>query len=161
VPSSEGTGSASKRVEAAGLVLGLTAAALAPWILYLAVSLPQSHTVQHWRIVWTGFDVALATSLVATALAALGHRWWLSDVAAATATLLLVDVWFDILTAANVREVVAAALEASLAELPVATLCVWLALDARRLLRPVATSRAAPRRREADRVRPRSVGHAA
>jgi hypothetical protein len=118
--------------------------------------------------VWTGFDVALAASLVATALAALGHRWWLSDVAAATATLLLVDAWFDILTAATVREVVAAALEASLAELPVATLCVWLALDARRRMRPVATSRpshtdaeGARRRPRADRVRPRHVGHAA
>ena len=35
------------------------AAVLPPWIVYLAVSLPDQHDAEQWKLVWVGFDIAL------------------------------------------------------------------------------------------------------
>jgi hypothetical protein len=54
--------------------------------------------------------------------------------AAITGTLLVCDAWFDVLTAQPGSELLESLAEAGLAELPLAALCFWLAVDSERTL---------------------------
>jgi hypothetical protein len=49
--------------------------------------------------------------------------------AAVSGTLLVCDAWFDLLTSRTTSELVQAALEAALVELPLAALCFWMAIN--------------------------------
>ena len=97
---------------------------LLPWIAVLGMTLPDVVAAQHWRLAWTGFDAAEATGLLLTA-------WLLGRgdartplVATATATLLLADAWFDVVTAGD--ELVFSLLMAGL-EVPLALACLSVA----------------------------------
>jgi len=111
-------------------VLGIFALALIPWTFIYIAALPAHHVTRHWDAIWVGFDLAIAVMLGATALAARFGRDWLPAAAAASAALLAADAWFDVGTADPGRPLVVAALEAGLAELPLAVLCIWLTVDA-------------------------------
>ena len=100
---------------------------LLPWLAVLANSLPEAAVVSNWRMVWIGLDAAEAVALIATGLLTVrGHRLH-PLTATAAATLLVVDAWFDTMTAAPGADQVAAAAMALGAELPLAVLCVVLA----------------------------------
>jgi hypothetical protein len=103
------------------------AVVLVPWSAYLAVSLPQRSLSQHYRGTWVGFNVALI--LVLARLAWLAHhrdpRVILT--AAACATLLLTDAWFDVTTAAPGSAHNEALLSAVFLEIPTAILSGLLA----------------------------------
>jgi len=73
---------------------------LAPWSLLLAESLPTTTRAWDWNVAWTGLDVAEAVAALLTAvlLARRDERGRLA--AAAGATLLFVDAWFDVCTSA-------------------------------------------------------------
>jgi hypothetical protein len=111
-------------------VLGLFGLALIPWTFIYIVALPAHHVTRHWDAIWVGFDLAIAAMLVTTALAARFGRAWLPAAAAASAALLASDAWFDVGTADPGRPLLVAGLEAGFAELPLAIMCVWLAVDA-------------------------------
>jgi hypothetical protein len=129
-------------------LLLLAAGLLLPWVAYLVVTLPSEHTAAHWDVAWAGFDVALAALLAAVAVAALRRSWWLEGAATAAATLLVVDAWFDALTARSGTELAAALGEAVLVELPLAVLCLLLARAAKRRIQLLAAAeQAQPRRR--------------
>ena len=117
-----------------GTALLVGALVLVPWTLYLAYTLPARHRVVHWDAIWVGFDLALALALLLTAVAAIRGRPWLAIPATASATLLVSDAWFDVLTARGAHEVTTALLEAALVELPLAALCVWMALRVERVI---------------------------
>src|SRR5581483_9873131 len=89
------------RCGAAGAVLAAAAVALVPWTVALTVILPSRHLADHWDLAWTGFDVVLACSLLATAAAAARSRRAVQPLAAASAALLFCDAWFDVLTASS------------------------------------------------------------
>ncbi|WP_206785146.1 hypothetical protein [Amycolatopsis sp. MtRt-6] len=98
---------------------------LLPWIAVLGTTLPDVVAAQHWRLAWTGFDAAEAVGLLLTA-------WLLGRgdartplVATATATLLLADAWFDVVTAGD--DVVFSLLMAGL-EVPLALACLAVAV---------------------------------
>jgi hypothetical protein len=112
--------------------LALAAAFLLPWALWLTKTLPSSHVSRHWDLAWGGFDLGLALALALTATAALRSSPWLSAAASATGTLLLVDGWFDVLTAREGSELAVSASGAVLVELPLAALSFWIARDAAR-----------------------------
>src|ERR1700733_1200648 len=76
---------------------------LLPWIGYIAVSLPSRQLSPNYDIAWAGFDVLLLAGLAATAYFALRRSRYLTTAASATATLLLVDAWFDCLTTPAAR----------------------------------------------------------
>jgi hypothetical protein len=122
----------------AALLLGGVAVGLVPWILYLTYTLPQHHVTNHWRIAWDGFDVALAAALVATAIGVARNAPWLEGVAAAAATLLLTDAWFDIVLSQGSGERLEAIALAAIAELPLAFFCLWIALNAERAVRTLS-----------------------
>jgi hypothetical protein len=120
---------------------------LIPWTLFLAYTLPTRHHVVHWDAIWVGFDLALALALLLTAITAIRGRPWLAIPATASGTLLVCDAWFDILTARGTHQIATALLEAVLVELPLAGLCVWMALRVERiLLRRIANRRVIPRK---------------
>jgi hypothetical protein len=120
---------------------------LAPWTVFLAVTLAAHDTTSHFRILWVGFDVGLGAAILATGLAALRFSPWLEAAAAAAATMLVCDAWFDIwLSSDDTKELITAIVFAVVAELPMAALAFWIARDAERFVAQLerATSRVGP-----------------
>lgn len=115
-------------------LFGLAALALAPWIVVLVRILPSAHRAAHWDLAWAGFDTALAFLLLGVAVAAWRRSPWLEGAATASAALLAVDAWFDVLTASGRAELAAAIAAAALVELPLAVLCLLLARRAARVV---------------------------
>lgn len=98
-----------------------------PWTIWLSFSLPVSHQDRNWNLAWTGFDCALICSLALTAYLAWRKSGWVVLAATATATLLLTDAWFDILTARIGPEYATSLVSAACAEVPLAALSLWIA----------------------------------
>lgn len=109
-------------------LLAFTAVALIPWTLWLTFSLPSRHVSDHYDVAWVGFDIGLALALGLTARAVFRGSRLLAPLAAATAAMLVCDAWFDIVTS-NSGERLEAALRAIFAELPLATICAYIAYD--------------------------------
>jgi hypothetical protein len=108
-------------------ILAVAALVLIPWAIALGQMLPSRHVADHWDAAWTGFDVILAMSLIATAYASLRRRDLVRGLAAVSGTLLLCDAWFDILTASTGTDLEIAILLAAFGELPLAIVCFLLA----------------------------------
>jgi hypothetical protein len=125
---------ATGRMVAVGWVFAVLAALMVPWTAYLAISLPGAHQAVHYDLAWGGFDVALLVVLAATAVAAVRRSRWLPVSSASLATMLLVDAWFDVVTAPTREELVAALAMAVLVEVPLAAVCGWLAVRGQSLL---------------------------
>jgi len=114
-----------------------TAAAvfLLPWIVFLAVSLPKRDLDRHYDVAWVGFDLLLAFAVIRTAWFAHRIDPRVQIPATATATLLVVDAWFDVITAGNRSQFLEALLMALLVEVPAAVFSLYLV---RRVNRQVA-----------------------
>jgi len=144
------------------LALGAVAVALVPWTAYVSVTLPARHVTHHWDVVWTGFDVFEVSAIVATVFALRRHSPLLPVVAAVAGTALVTDAWFDVVTARPGRELGWSLLGLA-GELPLAAICLWLALDA--ISAPAGPASAAdprpterPGRSAAAQARPRTAG---
>lgn len=114
-------------------VLWLLAAAaffLAPWTMWLSHSLPPTHLARRWGIAWGGLDVGECVTLVLTAYLGLRKSGWVIIAGSIAGTLLLVDAWFDCVTAAVGREYLFSLLAAACAELPLSFLAFWVAYKA-------------------------------
>jgi hypothetical protein len=107
---------------------------LIPWTIYLSQTLPVREVSPHYNLAWTGFDVLLAVSLLATGTCVIARSKYLALAAASAATLLVVDAWFDITTSPAGGDFFWALVMAALAELPLAVACGWLAYHAEHLL---------------------------
>ncbi|MFF5173012.1 hypothetical protein ACFY3U_10295 [Micromonospora sp. NPDC000089] len=105
-----------------------------PWIGYLAVTLPRHAVTVHYRAAWVGFDLGLVAMLALTALYAYrGHRQ-VVIAASGTATMLLVDAWFDVTTTPAGPDLLLSVLLAALVELPLAAVCLWIARHGDRMV---------------------------
>jgi hypothetical protein len=125
-----------------------------PWTVYLAATLPEHSETRNYRAAWVGFDLGLVALLVVTAhLAYRGNRH-VAVTATATATALVVDAWFDVITAPHTADLVIAGLTALLGELPLAGLCLWITLHVDR----VVARRLRQLARRADREATRGTG---
>jgi hypothetical protein len=116
-------------------LLGLTAAGLLPWTLWLTFTLPSRHVTEHYDVAWVVFDCALFCAFAATAFCAVKASQWLVPFAAATGTMLVCDAWFDVATSIGTNDSLEAILEALLAELPLAAVCAFIVYDVERFLR--------------------------
>jgi hypothetical protein len=105
---------------------------LLPWTIYIAGSLPFRQVSTNNDAAWAGFDVLLMLTLASTAYFALRRSRYLATAATATATLLVVDAWFDVLTTPGVQRIESIAL-AVFVELPLASVCIWLSWHAQQL----------------------------
>ncbi|WP_344504341.1 hypothetical protein [Dactylosporangium maewongense] len=123
---------AGERTRRRFVVVVVTAALfLIPWVAVLAWTLPPRYLAGHWRATWVGFDLVLAAALAATAWAAARRRQVLLLTAVVSATLLVCDAWFDLMTAAGPDHWVSLG-TALLVELPLAA---WLLYVAHHLIR--------------------------
>ena len=111
------------------------AAVTLPWIVFLWLRLPSRDLSEHYRLAWVGFDLMLALALARTGWTAWRGLDHVELPAVASATLLIVDAWFDVTTASTRTGAGAALLTALVVELPLAALCVWIAMNAERVRR--------------------------
>jgi hypothetical protein len=106
---------------------------IVPWIVYLALTLPGHQRTVDYDIAWVGFDCAMCVVLAALAYCALRRKPATEPLAAVAATMLVVDAWFDIVTSEEGTHLMFAVLSAVLAELPLAIICAWVAVNAERV----------------------------
>ena len=115
-----------------GPLFALFSVLLLPWTIYIAGSLPSRQLSPNYDAAWAGFDVILLVALASTAYFALRRSRYLSTAATATAALLVVDAWFDVMTTpANQRA--ESILLAAVVELPLAAVCMWLSYHTQQL----------------------------
>lgn len=105
----------------------LAAVLLLPWIGYLAVTLPRRQFDLHYRAAWVGFDVLLVVAITRTAYMAFRVDQRIQIPATATATLLIVDAWFDVTTSAGRGQVLEALVLAVGIEIPAAIFSIYTA----------------------------------
>ena len=116
----------------AGKLYIMLAVVLLPWTIYLGVSLPSHHLSSHWDVSWTGLDIGIVTTLIATGLFAYLRSIWVVIAAASTGSLVLVDAWFDIMSEHSPALFREALILAFLFEIPLALMSYYLAAHALR-----------------------------
>ncbi|MFG2354066.1 hypothetical protein [Streptomyces sp. NPDC048521] len=114
--------------------LGAAAVLLVPWMVVLAVTLPDSTRVDNWRLAWLGLDALTAAGCATTALLGMRDDPRARLTASATASVAVLDAWFDI-TTAQAGSALVQALLCAVAEGALAVACVALALSGQ-LARP-------------------------
>ncbi len=117
------------RARSRRMALAYAAAAvlLIPWTVYLAVTLPRRDIDTHYRGAWVGFDILLVVAILLTAYYAFRMDDRVQLPATATATLLIVDAWFDVMTAGRRANLYQAVLMALCIEIPAAIFSLYLA----------------------------------
>ncbi|MGW7239034.1 hypothetical protein [Streptomyces sp. NPDC054804] len=118
------------------ILLGSSAVLLVPWMVVLALTLPTKAEVHHWSLAWIGLDVLMAMGCAATAVLGLRGDARARLTASATASVAILDAWFDITTSAVGTELLEA-LGSAVAEAGLAAACVFLALSKGRQSEPV------------------------
>ncbi|MDN3359634.1 hypothetical protein [Actinomadura sp. DC4] len=126
-----------------GWLVIIVGALMLPWVAGLVFILPTRHEAAHYGASWIGFDLALCGMLIRTGWLAQKGREHIELSAAMTGTLLLVDAWFDVVTADNHKELALALLFAFVGEIPLAAFCLWIAgrVEFRRQRRAEAMAR--------------------
>src|SRR5689334_12417890 len=137
---------ASRRARWVGPLFAVLAVLMVPWTAYLAVTLPSHATAAHYDLAWAGFDVGLFLVLAWTAWAAVSSSRWLPVAASLNAAFLVIDAWFDVITAPGHRELAMALASALLIELPLAAVSIWLAVNGQRIFEHQVTLRVLRRR---------------
>jgi hypothetical protein len=117
-----------------GPVFAVLAIGTVPWTVYLAMTLPEDIETRNYRWAWVGFDAGLIALLVLTAYLAYRGQRYVAMTATATATALIIDAWFDVMTAPHSGDLLVAVLTAVLGELPLAGLCIWVSLHVNRVI---------------------------
>lgn len=100
---------------------------LIPWTILLSLVLPPHYISQHWDIAWVGFDAFECLLFALTALLALLHSSWTAMVSTMLGTTLLIDAWFDIMTARPDKDAHIALIEGLFLEVPLALLSFAIA----------------------------------
>jgi hypothetical protein len=116
-------------------LFGALAILLIPWIIYLGYSLPPHTISRHYNVSWVGFDLLLLFALSRTAILAYHGRRDVQLPAIVTATLLVVDAWFDVTSAHRGWPLAQSLLLAVFIELPLAGVCLYVARRVERLTR--------------------------
>ena len=109
------------------IFFAISAVLLVPWSVLLWQSLPPDHLDKRWNLAWTGFDIGLLISLGLTSLLGLRKSGWVIIPASMAGTLLLIDAWFDCLTAKQGWEYAASLSTAAFIEIPMAIMAFWIA----------------------------------
>ncbi|HVC35902.1 MAG TPA: hypothetical protein VNE40_00440 [Candidatus Dormibacteraeota bacterium] len=104
------------------------AAVTIPWTVYLGFSLPTHQIYHNWDVAWAGLDVGIIIALLLNGIFSYLESKWLVLSGTATSTLLIVDAWFDIVSARPGRPLKEAVILALLIELPLALITFWVAL---------------------------------
>ena len=103
------------------------------WTVYIGWRLPRHYVAHHWDLAWVGLDVAEISMLIGAAWAAWQRRAVLILFSITSATLLLVDAWFDVTTAGR-GSFFESLIFAVVVEVPSAAVLLWIAQRAARAL---------------------------
>lgn len=125
----------ARSTRAVGVVLGVCAVVLVPWIVHLADTLPERQISRHYALAWAGFDVMLFLALGTTAVLVLRRSLLMGPAGTWSAALLVADAWFDVVTAPTRAQMLQAVGLAVVVELPLAALCLWVLVRAREIAR--------------------------
>jgi hypothetical protein len=79
-----------------------------------------------WQLIWLGFDLGVAASLVGVAVSAYRRSPWLTGWAATAGGLLACDAWLDVMTASDARHMILTGVIAMTLELPLMALCLTM-----------------------------------
>jgi hypothetical protein len=101
-----------------------------PWIVYLSLTIPSRSHTSHYDVAWIGFDCAMWVVIGLLAFCAFTGRAATGPFAAVAATMLMLDGWFDVTTSQSGGGFVEALILALCAELPLAIICGWAAVNA-------------------------------
>jgi hypothetical protein len=96
------------------------------WTVYLGWRLPRNHVAYHWDVAWVGLDIAEILMLVGAAWAAWRRRAVLIFFSIASATLLILDAWFDVTTSGR-KGFEGSLILAIVVEVPSALALLWVA----------------------------------
>ncbi len=108
-------------------IFTLFAIALVPWTIYLAYTLPRYQIDKHWDVSWVGLDIGLIFLLLLTGfLAAIKSRLVIISLSAVS-SFLVVDAWFDIISARNGSDLYQSLFLAIFIEIPLSILGFSLA----------------------------------
>lgn len=108
-------------------LFGVASLVLIPWTIWLARLLPADYLNRRWDVAWSGFDISLLTTLALTAYFGFHKSGWIVVTAPIAGTLLVVDAWFDCLTAKQGSQYLLSLATAILFEIPLAALAFWVA----------------------------------
>lgn len=100
---------------------------LIPWTVLLSVVLPPHYVSRHWAAAWVGFDSFEVLLFALTALLAIKHSIWTAYTSIMLGTTLLIDAWFDLMTARSNKDIRSAFFEAFILEIPLAIVSFVLA----------------------------------
>ncbi|HUD05748.1 MAG TPA: hypothetical protein VMR18_02430 [Candidatus Saccharimonadales bacterium] len=100
---------------------------LIPWTVYLSLSLPTHHLSSHWDVMWGGLDVGIIILLATSGILAYKKSKFIVLSANATASFLLLDAWFDILSERRRFQVIESLVLAIFIEIPLAIICFSVA----------------------------------
>jgi hypothetical protein len=100
---------------------------LLPWTIYLGASLPTHHLSAHWDISWTGLDIGLIITMLATGILAYRKSRWLVITSSMVGSLLLVDAWFDVMSERRVSQFYQSLFLAIFIEIPMAITSYYVA----------------------------------
>jgi len=101
-----------------------------PWIVYMSLTIPARSHTSHYDVAWIGFDCAMWVVIGLLAFCAFTGRAATGPFAAIAATMLLLDGWFDVTTSQGGGQFASALILALCAELPLAIVCSWAAVNA-------------------------------
>ncbi len=79
--------------------LALAAAALGVWVFFVGAELHGRYNARNWSSTWVVLDLCEVAGLAATAWLVRRRSLAVAPIAAATATLIAMDAWFDVMTA--------------------------------------------------------------
>jgi len=96
------------------------------WTVYIGWRLPRHYVAHHWDLAWVGLDVAEIAMLIGATWAAWRRRAVLILFCITSATLLLVDAWFDVTTAGH-GSFLESLIFAVVVEVPSAVALLWIA----------------------------------
>ena len=125
------------------LVIGI---GLMPWLIILGATLPGQTDVRMWSSTWIGFDCLEIVGLITTAAFLMKRKALVIVSATFTATLFLIDAWFDVMLAQAGSAWYQALASAFLAELPLSITCFYIALTAPAWIRDAEESTATARK---------------
>ena len=108
------------------ILLGSVAVGLVPWMLRLGRVLPEKAVAHNWPLAWVGLDALMAAGCASTALLIRRGDGRARLTAVATATVCVLDAWFDVTTSAPGTPL-AESLICAVGELSLAGYCVVLA----------------------------------
>ncbi|MFF1692230.1 hypothetical protein ACFVXC_01190 [Streptomyces sp. NPDC058257] len=109
-----------------GRLLPAAGPTLMPWLAVLRTTPPGPCQAQHWRVAWVGSDALEIAGLLTSAVLVRRSDRRAPLASIATAVLLLVDTWADVMTAGHY--VVIPLPPACTLELSLAALCAVVAL---------------------------------